>query len=314
MSSSAIACGRRARRQRALDRRRARRSGRGSSIAIHGCTLAVTGAEPISPGRPAAEDHAEQARRRRPRRRAGCAPGRRTSRPASGSVTHCGSTPSASRPRRARPRPRGHRALEELLLHPRARPARLAEHAPVLGTDDEQRVEAQPRPRRGDALDASASEANSASGVRASWSRTTAAPRAANTITPVSPRGHTEGLREPGPRRVVVEALGEGHADLARPAVRGAVLAPRDAAADVADGQLQRTADRRVRPVALAERVALAVHPGARAYGPADHDDRPGRRGRRHQPVQRERLAAGGLDRGQHDRQLAARRSPPSRR
>ena len=60
--------------------------------------------------------------------------------------------------------------------------------------------------------------------------------------------------------RAALLALGEAERELARVAQRRPVDLARAAAADVADDELQRPADRGVGAVALAERVDAAVH------------------------------------------------------
>ena len=65
--------------------------------------------------------------------------------------------------------------------------------------------------------------------------------------------------------------------ELARVAVRGAVDAARPPAADVADDELQRPADREVGSVALAEHVHAAVHPDRLADRARCTIDAPGR-------------------------------------
>ncbi len=98
--------------------------------------------------------------------------------------------------------------------------------------------------------------------------------------------------------------LGEAEGELARVAERGAVDAPRPAAAHVAHHQLQGPADRQVGAVALAERVDPRVHAGQGPERPIDHHHRPAEPGRRQQAVDVELVRACGFDGGQHRRQV----------
>ena len=137
--------------------------------------------------------------------------------------------------------------------------------------------------------------------------RSAAAPRRRTAVTPVSSRSSpSRACARPGHGAVSSRRSANANPTLPGWPCGGAILATRPAAADVTNRQLQRPPDRRVGAVALAERVDRRVHPGAPRVRAADDDHRPGRRGRRDQPVQRELLAARRLDRGQHDRQLGS--------
>ncbi len=187
--------------------------------------------------------------------------------------------------------------LEQLLLQARARPA--AEDAPVLRADDEQRVERPALARRRDVLERR---------PRATRSRSSGVARRLVDDQPRRLAREQRATRVSSRRDAPTaqsRALGERHA---RPCP-GCPCAARSSRRGMPPPtlrtvELQRAADRRVRAVALAERVALGVHPGLERVRPADHDDRPDRRGGRDDAVQRERLPARRLDRRQHDRQL----------
>jgi hypothetical protein len=83
-----------------------------------------------------------------------------------------------------------------------------------------------------------------------------------------------------------------------RDAPSGPVDAAGSTAAEVANQQLERPADRQRRPVALPERVDPRVHPDPRRSRPAAHDDGADRHGGREQSVHVELVVADGLDRG----------------
>ena len=114
--------------------------------------------------------------------------------------------------------------------------------------------------------------------------RRRARPRAAPTASPPRPRRSRSGLARLAERRAV---------DLAG-----------TAAADVADDELQRAADRRVGAVALPEALMPAFMPMRAADRAVDHDHRARRHRRREQAVHVELVGARGLDRGEHHRQV----------
>ena len=183
-------------------------------------------------------------------------------------------------------------------------PARLGEDRGVLGDDDEHRVE----PGRDLGVPDVAQPAGERARQRLRRPRDLVddarAPSAANTVTAEAPGRHPARHRAaaptaspPRPRR-----------SRARPCRAGPASArstsPRTAAADVADHQLQRPPDRRVRPGALAQRVAARVHPDPARDRAVDQDRRAGAPRGGEQAVGVELLGAGGLDGGEHHGQV----------
>ena len=96
----------------------------------------------------------------------------------------------------------------------------------------------------------------------------------------------------------------EAEADLTGIAEGRAVDLPGTSAADVANHELERPADRAVRAVALTEDVLARVHPDRVPDRPVHDDHGPGRHRRREQPVDVERVRSCRLDRGDHDGQV----------
>ena len=105
------------------------------------------------------------------------------------------------------------------------------------------------------------------------------------------------------PRRALL-ILGETERVFARLAQGGAVHLARAAAAHVAHHELQRPPDGRIGPVPLAQRVDAGVHADRAGDRAVDDHDRARRVGRGQEPVDVERVGAGGLDRGEHDGQV----------
>ena len=244
-----------ARRQRALGA--ASRSAVGSRIvrAMAGCSASP--APSLSRPRPSLRRPSRTGRRRRRRRRAGCGPRQANfATGMSGSLTHCASMPSGEPPAPRTSEPAGAcvSSCRRSWTWARLQPASL-KIRPCSGPTSS--IASNARRRRGVATFSSAiaSDAHSPSGSRASWSTITRGASSAITVTPGLAGGDAAVLREPGPRRGVVEALGEAHAELAGLAVGRAVLDAGTAAADVAHDELQRAPGRHRGAVALAEHV-----------------------------------------------------------
>ena len=109
--------------------------------------------------------------------------------------------------------------------------------------------------------------------------------------------------RQRRPRRAFF-VLGEAEGDLAGIAVGGAIDLAGPPAADVAHHELQRAPDRQVRAVALTEDVHAGIHADRPADRAVDDEHGPHRHRRGEHPVNVELFGAGGLDRGEHDRQV----------
>ncbi len=110
-----------------------------------------------------------------------------------------------------------------------------------------------------------------------------------------------DGERFPRRARFV---LGEAERVLAGIAERGAVDLTGPPAADVADDELECTADRRVGAIALPERIDPRVHTDGPCDRTVDDDERAREPRRREQTVHVELVGAGRLERGEHDRQV----------
>ena len=108
---------------------------------------------------------------------------------------------------------------------------------------------------------------------------------------------------ERSPWRLVVR-FGEGEAQLAGVAVRGAIDLAGSSAADVPDDELERAPDRGVGPIALPQGVDAGVHADLAGARPAAHQDRPDRHRRGEEPVHVELVVAHGFDRGEHPGQV----------
>src|SRR6266851_2702225 len=191
----------------------------------------------------------------------------------------------------------------ELLIEPRLRPAGIPEGALMLGADDQERIAGRRK------LDAEHRLQRLGHAARQALRRArflvddALQPEAGKNRDCRHPLLHPALDRERFPARALL-VLGEAIAELAGVAEGGAVDLLRPAFADIADHQLQRAADRGVGTIALAQRVALGVHPDAAAHRAVDHDDRPGEHRRRQHPVHRKALVEHRFDRRQHDRQV----------
>ena len=198
---------------------------------------------------------------------------------------------------------RRHRELEEPLLSLLAVPARLAEEPAVLGAEDHERVHGQALLAIADRLERRCEARAQALRLARELVDDHARRLRRHQRDAGLSRWHAARLREPGPRRGLVEALREAGRELAGLAVGRAILDARAPAAEVAHDQPQRAADRQVGAVALPEAVARRVHPGLLGERSGDDDQRAGGIRGRHKAVEREPLVARRLHRRQHDRQ-----------
>ena len=200
----------------------------------------------------------------------------------------------ARRARRARsawpPRPRRSRAAPR----ERSQPA-CASTPPRSGPTTSRTPEYQSR--------AGPTVAHTSSGVRAARSAIVRGASTAITVTPVSSAATPRLLGQAGPRRVGRRSAKAAPSFPGCPWVARSSCCGR-AAADVADDQLERAADRGVGAVALPERVARAVHSdGSRPSGRDTTTIGPAAKVVATTPSSAEGRVAGGLDRGEHDRE-----------
>ena len=254
---------------------------------------------------PAADDRREQARRRRRRGRA-AARRRGTS-----GTRHLGEAhrarPRRCRPRRARaPRPASCSRAWSSASDVARVPARLGEHAGVLGPDHEDGVEPEHELRVVHRAQARGQRAGERLGRRGTAGRRrTADPRRRTRVTASVPGGDAALTRERRPERRVRVVLGEAERRPC-PGCRGSPGRPRPAARRRRCG---RRAAGRGRSwswpgcPARARCTPLFI-PMARVPGPAAHDHRADRHRRGEHAVDVELVGARRLDRGQHPRQV----------